>query len=241
MPALDFFAGDGEVRFFLAAVAVEFSAGAGDGVELHHVGLHAEKGTLLVGAVADVLVLHRVAHAHLLAGELRELRRHQLHETAKHGRARTGRDLHAAGKYAPRLKFLLQVAVPAVGAVGVLAKPSGEKAGVLEADRALVCLLVVLKEARVVGVLVGECGPVVFEVVVGEFFFVPLVGLEQVECEVLAVDVHDIPNVAGLLEQFCVEFFVPDELGLELFGVGFVHAELAVAAGVGVGVAQLQV
>ena len=76
------------------------------------------------------------------------------------------------------MKFLLQVAVPAVGAVGVLAKPSGKKAGVLEADRALVCLLIVLKEARIVGVFVGEGGPVVFEVVVGEFFFVPLVGME---------------------------------------------------------------
>lgn len=68
--------------------------------------------------------------------------------------------------------------MPAVGAVGVLAKSSGEEAGVFEADRALLCLLVVLREAGVVGVRVGECGPIVFEVVVGEFFFVPLVGVE---------------------------------------------------------------
>lgn len=101
MPAFDFLAGDGEVGFLLAAVAVEFSAGAGDGIELHHVGLHAEEGALLVGAVADVLVLHRVTHARLLPAELRHLRRHQLYKTAKHWRVSTRWHLHAAGKYAP--------------------------------------------------------------------------------------------------------------------------------------------
>jgi hypothetical protein len=60
----------------------------------------------------------------------------------------------------------------------VLAKSSGKKAGVLETDRTLSFYLIMVIEASVVWVLVGECCPIVFEVLIGEFFFIPLVGVE---------------------------------------------------------------
>jgi hypothetical protein len=113
----------------------------------------------------------------------------------------------------------------------------GEKAGVVEADGTLLSGRRVVSEVRVVNAGVGEGGPVLREKLIGEFLIVPLVGLQDVEAEILAVDVDETAYLIGLLVHFCEEFLVADELGLELLAVLLVHAELAGAAGVGVGVA----
>lgn len=56
------------------------------------------------------------------------------------------------------------------------------------------------------------------------------------------INIDHSPHIVNLLHQLVVQLIVLHVLGLELIGgCGFVHAELAGAAGVGVGVSQLQV
>jgi hypothetical protein len=67
VPTLDIVACHGIVGLALAAIAVKLTAGACHRAEFHHVGLDAEIGALLVWAIADVLILHGVAHACLFS------------------------------------------------------------------------------------------------------------------------------------------------------------------------------
>lgn len=55
---------------FLASITVKLSAGAGDGVYLHHIRLDAEVGAFLVWAVAHILVLDCVIYADLSSVQL---------------------------------------------------------------------------------------------------------------------------------------------------------------------------
>ncbi len=107
----------------------------------------------------------------------------------------------------------------------------------IKADGALLAWGRMVSEMGVVEVGVGEGGPVVGEELVGEFLIVPLVVAEDVEGEILAVDVDETAYLVGLLADLSEELLVAHELGLELLTVLLVHAELAGAAGVGVGVA----
>lgn len=70
VPSLYILTRNGIMWLLLAAIAVELTTGAGDGIEFHHIRFDTEVGALLVGAIANVLVLYRIAYTCLLAVQL---------------------------------------------------------------------------------------------------------------------------------------------------------------------------
>lgn len=94
--------------------------------------------------------------------------------------------------------------------------------------------------------IIGAPGLEVFPVLIEEadhFFCVPVVVLEQVESKIIVFDEDHTLDFGQLGEDILEELLVLHELLLELFHRArlLVQPELAGAAGVGVGVAQVQV
>ena len=97
--------------------------------------------------------------------------------------------------------------------------------------------------ARVVAIDVGPKVVPVLAEEVDELLDAPGVVLVEVDADIIVLNKDDALDFGQLGQDVAVELVVSYELGLELFsgGVGLLLAVVAGAAGVGVGVAQVQV
>jgi hypothetical protein len=65
--------------------------------------------------------------------------------------------------------------------------------------------------------------------------------VQDVQAKVFIINIDYVAHVGRFFNHFGIKLFILDELCLKLLAARLVHTELAGAAGIGVGVAQLQV
>ena len=150
--------------------------------------------------------------------------------------------MHATKEYFTRLKFTVDVALPAILAVFVVAHARGMKSSFFQADTAVtrLCWFCAALGIVLLGVLQKETPILTVEVY--HFFSVPIKMLVQVETDVVNIEVDSFPDHLDLAENVAIEFLVPEEVVLELYVGGFPgEGALAVVTSVGVGVSEVQI